>query len=312
MKNSATPHNTSNSPSIRPAPSANGQARRAQAAPSASQDKKAAADAASPKQSRWPLLLTVLLIGGGIAAYFFIPSFQQSLQEGWQVLGSGEEEKISEWVSQFGAWGPLFIILAMVAQMFLLVVNVVALMLVAILAYGPFWGSALAIAAVLVASTIGWALGRSLGEAGVVRLIGQKAEKKVSHFMDRWGVWAIIIARVSPFLSNDAVSFVAGLARMSYLKFIGATLAGITPLTILLAWLGENNERLKTGLIWVSAISIAALLGYMLYSRLKRGKANPLPPLQGTKPAYSRAAPCSTANGQKSALHTTLSPKKRL
>ncbi|WP_224999171.1 TVP38/TMEM64 family protein [Cesiribacter sp. SM1] len=221
----------------------------------------------SASQSRWPLLVTVLLIGCLIASYFIFPSFQRSIDEGWQVLTSGNEEQISKWVSQFGIWGPAFIILAMVAQMFLLVINVVALMLVSIIAYGPVWGSLLAITAVLVASSIGFVIGRSLGEAGVIKLIGKKAEKKVSGFMERYGVWAIVIARLSPFLSNDAVSFVAGLARMNYFKFIGATLAGIIPLTLLLAWMGENSERLKNGLIWVSVISLAIFIGYVIYQK---------------------------------------------
>lgn len=225
-------------------------------------------------QSRWPLIITIVLIGGLIASYFIFPGFQRIIDEGWQVMTSGNEEKISEWVSQFGFWGPVFIILAMVAQMFLLVINVVALMLVAIIAYGPIWGSLLAIGAVVVASTLGYVLGRSIGEAGIIKLIGEKAEKKVAGFMDEYGIWAIIIARISPFLSNDAVSFVAGFARMNYLKFMGATLAGIVPLTVLLAWLGENNERLKTGLIWVSAISIVALIGYILYSKYLKKKSH--------------------------------------
>ncbi|QCR22957.1 TVP38/TMEM64 family protein [Pontibacter sp. SGAir0037] len=224
------------------------------------------------KQSKWPLVLTGLILVGLVASYFFIPAFQETIREGWQVMTSGEEERISEWVNQFGFWGPFFIILAMVAQMFLLVVNVVLLMLVAILAYGPIWGSLIAIVAVLVASTIAYLIGHGLGEAGVSRLIGSKAEKKVEGFVEEYGIWAVVIARISPFLSNDAVSFVAGLAGMGYIKFISATLGGIIPLTVLLAWLGENNDRLKSGLIWVSAVSLAGFIGYVLYDKYVRKK----------------------------------------
>ncbi|GHA61933.1 TVP38/TMEM64 family protein [Pontibacter akesuensis] len=221
-------------------------------------------------QSKWPLIGTVLLIGGLVAAYFVFPGFKGGVQEAWAVLTSGDEQRISAWVEQFGFWGPFFIVLAMVAQMFLLVINVVALMLVAIIAYGPVWGSVIAVVAVGVASTIGYWLGRSLGQAGVSRLIGEKTERKVEGFMEEYGIWAIIIARISPFLSNDAVSFVAGIARMGYLRFIAATLAGIIPLTLLLAWLGENSERLKTGLIWVSGVSLAFFIGYILYKKYGR------------------------------------------
>jgi len=225
------------------------------------------------KQSKWPLLLTALLLACGILSYFIFPDFQEGVKDAWEVLSSGDEKQISAWVGQFGFWGPVFIVLAMVAQMFLLVINVVALMLVAIIAYGPVWGSVIAITAVTVASTIGYWLGRVLGEAGVSKLIGKKTQEKVSEFMESYGIWAIIIARISPFLSNDAVSFVAGLANMNYLKFLAATLAGIVPLTLLLAWLGENSDRLKNGLIWVSVVSLAVFIGYVIYKKyIRKGK----------------------------------------
>ncbi|WP_266204777.1 TVP38/TMEM64 family protein [Pontibacter kalidii] len=224
------------------------------------------------KQSKWPLVVTALLIGGLVASYFVFPGFQEEVNTGWEVLTSGDKNRISEWVSQFGFWGPFFIVAAMVAQMFLLVINVVALMLVAIIAYGPVWGSVIAVTAVAVASTVGYWIGRGLGEATVSKIIGQKSERKVAGFMDKYGIWAIIIARISPFLSNDAISLVAGLAGMGYFKFIGATLAGILPLTILLAWLGENNDRLQSGLIWVSALSLVAFIGYIAYEKYVRKK----------------------------------------
>jgi uncharacterized membrane protein YdjX (TVP38/TMEM64 family) len=224
------------------------------------------------KQSKWPLVVTALLIGALVASYFVFPGFQAGVDTSWEVLTSGDNNRISEWVSQFGFWGPFFIVAAMIAQMFLLVINVVALMLVAIIAYGPVWGSVIAVTAVAVASTVGYWIGRGIGETGVSKLIGQKSQQKVAGFMDKYGIWAIIIARISPFLSNDAVSLVAGLAGMGYFKFMGATLAGILPLTILLAWLGENNERLKNGLIWVSVVSLAAFIGYIAYEKYLRKK----------------------------------------
>lgn len=224
-------------------------------------------------QSKLPLLITGAILAALVAVYFISSSFQANINEGWNVLTSGDEEQISEWVSQFGFWGPFFIIMAMVAQMFLLVINVVALMLVAIIAYGPVWGSLIAIVAVLTASTIGYLIGRGLGEAGVRKIIGHKAERKVRDFVSDYGVWAVIIARVSPFLSNDAVSFVAGLSKMGYLRFIGATFAGISPLTILLAWLGEEDDRLVNGLIWVGAVSLVLFIGYVIYDKYFKKKA---------------------------------------
>lgn len=219
------------------------------------------------KQSKWPTIVSGLLIGGLVVSYFVFPGFQSEVKQAWEVLTSGEQKRISDYVSRFGFWGPLLIVLAMVAQMFLVVVNVVALMLVAIIAYGPVWGTLIAVGAVLVASTVAYFIGRALGEVGVSKIIGEKAEKKVAGFMNEYGLWAIVIARISPFLSNDAVSFVAGFAGMGFWQFIGATTAGILPLAILLAWLGQDFDRLKTGLIWVSAISLALFVAYVVYDK---------------------------------------------
>ncbi|WP_114784323.1 TVP38/TMEM64 family protein [Botryobacter ruber] len=237
------------------------------------QKQQKSTDTEHTKQSKIPLILTAVLIGGLVLAYFLIPDFQAWLREGWGVLKSGDEQEISSWVGQFGIWGPVFIIAAMIVQMFLFVVNVVALMLVAIIAYGPWLGSVIAVTAVVVASTIGYIIGRLIGQNGVRKLIGHKAERKVSEFVDDYGTWAIIIARVSPVLSNDAVSFVAGVARMGYVRFISATLAGIVPLTILLAWLGKDYDTLKSGLIWVGVVSLVIFIGYIVYDKYFRKKS---------------------------------------
>ena len=87
--------------------------------------------------------------------------------------------------------------------------------------------------------------------------------------MEKYGFWAVIITRLAPFLSNDAISFVGGILRMGYWKFIGATLAGILPLAALIGYLGENRERLKSGLIRVSVISLVLFIGYVIYNRKK-------------------------------------------
>ena len=225
-------------------------------------------------QSKVILITTAVLIAGLVGAYFVIPGYQSFIDEAWRILTSGDDEKIAQWVEQFGFWGPVLIIFTMTAQMFLFIVNATLLVLVSILAYGPFWGSLLALLSICVASTVGYFIGRALGRQAVHKLIGEKTERKISGFMDSYGMGAVAIARFSPFLSNDAISFVAGILKMSYWKFMGATLAGITPLIILIAWLSESMDRLETGLIWISAISLAVFIGYIVYDKYFSGDSD--------------------------------------
>lgn len=220
----------------------------------------------------WPLVASITLIGILIACYFIIPDFQSFANEAYEVLLSDDEADIKRWVGELGFWGPLFIIVAMVVQMFLIFVPSPLLMVVAVLAYGPVLGTILAIVSVMISSTIGYFVGRMIGEEALYRLIGKSKEDKMESYVSQYGLWVVIISRVSPVFSNDAISFVAGILNMKFLKFIGATFVGITPLAILIGWFGENNDRLRTGLIWTSVICVVLLVAYIIFDRRRNKK----------------------------------------
>lgn len=219
------------------------------------------------KQSVWVFVFSGALILALVLSYFFIPSVQDFMKEAYQVLTSDDQERIKEWVSGFGFWGPLIIIAAMIVQMFLIVIPSPLLMIVSTLAYGPWWGSVISYVAVAVAATIAYFIGYHASNAFVDKVIGQKSAEKVNGYIQKYGVWAVVLFRVSPFLSNDAISFVAGLGEMRYVKFIVATTVGIIPLITMIAILGKNTDRLQTGMLWISGITV---VGFAIYYFVKR------------------------------------------
>ena len=221
-------------------------------------------------QSRVVFLVSGGLLLAAVLAYFLVADFQQFVDEAIRVLTSDDEAKIKEWVSGFGAWGPVFIVVAMVAQMFLIIIPSVVLMVVSTLAYGSLWGSLLSFLAVLIASSIAYYIGLHAGYALVERLIGKKAEEKVEHYIQEYGVWAIVLFRVSPFLSNDAISFVAGIGEMRYPKFILATAAGIIPLIAAIAYVGQDTETLEKSMLWVTGATVVGFGAYLIYRRVKK------------------------------------------
>lgn len=233
-----------------------------------SKDKKTSTE--SVKKSKLPLYISLGIILILTGAYFLIPEVKEALQEAWDVLTSNDEERIKNWVDQFGWLGPLVLILAMILQMFLFVIPTIGIMVVSILAYGPVWGSLIVLVAVFAASSTGYFIGRYFGPVIVEKLIGKKSEKKVSGFIEDYGFWAVVITRFNPFLSNDAISFVGGVLKMGYWKFIGATLLGITPLIVYIAIVGENTESLKTGLLWGSLVSLVIFIGYVYWDKKRR------------------------------------------
>lgn len=216
-------------------------------------------------QSKWIYIGSGSIIVGLLIAYFVLPGFQDFMNRSYQILSSGDQQRVSEYVQSFGVWGPVIIIVTMVVQMFLIVVPSWLLMIVAVLAYGAVWGAVLSVAAVFVASTIGYLLGKMLSAMTISRLVGQKQEQKMERFLDKYGFGAVFLFRLAPFLSNDAISFVGGLLRMGYWRFIGATLAGIIPLSALIGYFGQNTEKLKSGLIWIGGASLVLYLAYVVW-----------------------------------------------
>lgn len=221
-------------------------------------------------QSKLPLYISLGLVTLIVLAYFLIPSAQNFLDEAWGVLTSGDNNRIQQWFKDFGWMAPVLLIIAMVAQMFLIVIPTIALMVVSILAYGPIWGSLIVFVAVFTASSVGYFIGRYFGPVIVEKIIGHKSEKKVADFLEDYGFWAVFITRLNPFLSNDAISFVGGILKMGYRKFISATIIGIAPLTIFIAILGKSTQGLKSGLLWGSIISLILFGGYVYWDKRKR------------------------------------------
>lgn len=228
----------------------------------------------NPSKTNWPAYLSISLLIGSIASYFLISDVQLFIDQAWEVLTSNDEQRTQAWIQNFGWFGPIVLILAMVVQMFLIIIPTILLMVVSILAYGPIWGSLIILIAVFAASSVGYIMGNYFGHSLVLKLLGQKTERKIESFIEDYGFWAVIVTRLNPFLSNDAISFVAGMLKMGYWKFIGATLIGILPLTILIAILGENTERLKSGLLWGSLVCLVLFGIYLFWDKRRKKKKN--------------------------------------
>jgi uncharacterized membrane protein YdjX (TVP38/TMEM64 family) len=215
-----------------------------------------------------PLVISLGLLSILVLLYFTIPSFHNFINEAFDVLTSDDEKRISEWVAQFKLFGPIVLVLIMVVQMFLFVVPNVFVMIVAIISYGPVWGSVISFLGVFCSSSVGYLIGRYFGPVTVHKLMSEKTKVKIADFIRNYGIAAIAITRISS-LSNDSLSIVAGLLRMKYSRYILATLGGITPLIVLLAIYGRNGKILKA-LIWIAAISLVLLIVYVIIDKRKR------------------------------------------
>lgn len=196
-----------------------------------------------------------------VVLYFYYSPFQVFANQTWEVLISGDKERTHEYFKQFGIWGPLAIIVFFTLQMFLIVFPSWVPIIIAVMAYGFWLGVLISIIGVSIASTLGFFIGIKL-KSVLEKIVGEKKLNKMDFWISHYAFGSVILFRVSPLLSNDAISFIAGMLSMDYKKFMIATLAGMIPLTVAVAYFSEDISTLEDGLYWIGG---AGMLAYGIY-----------------------------------------------
>ncbi len=198
------------------------------------------------------------------AAYFLIPGVEGEVNYAWSLAMESDTEALAGWFRGYGWWGPVAIIVFMILQMFLIIFPSWVPMVVAILGYGPWWGSLISLTGILLASVIGYLVGSQLGKDQIQVWLGEERHAKLTKAIDKYGFGGVAMFRVSPFLSTDAISFIAGLVSMPFHRYLLATLVGTLPLLATVAWFGRDIDSLKTGMYWLGGIGVLSYGVFML------------------------------------------------
>ena len=217
------------------------------------------------------LWIPLIILAGLVAGYFIFPDFQKGINEAFEVVTSEDPDRIKTWVKRFGALGPIILLLSMAVQTFLIIIPNLLLFIIAIVCYGPVWGSLICLTGIFASSSIGFFIGRKLGPGAIDRFVSEKSQQRVSLFVERYGSKAIAIARLSS-VATDALGFVAGALEMKYRKFIAATMAGVLPVIILIAVFG-NRGKIERALLIIGGISLVILVVYIFLDKKKHRQA---------------------------------------
>lgn len=218
------------------------------------------------------LLSGAVILGLGILYFTFAP-FQAAVIEAWNILTSGDQDRINQYVQQFGIWGPLAIIVFTILQMFLIIFPSWIPIIVAVMAYGFWWGVLISLTGIALASTIGFYIGKKLKGSIVGSLLSKKNYKKTEYWIKNYAFGTVILFRISPFFSNDGISFLAGIFGMNYKKFILATFTGMIPLALAIGYFSANLDRLEEGLYWIGGIGTLLYGVYIYLDHKKRKKS---------------------------------------
>lgn len=131
-------------------------------------------------------------------------------------------------VRQLGARYGQPVAIAAMALALALAVPLVFLTLVAIVAFGPWWGAACALPGAVLGAAISYAIGAGLGHQVVERMAGARINA-LSQALARRGVLAIVLLRLVPVAPFAIVNMVAGASHIRLPHLLLGTAIGILP-----------------------------------------------------------------------------------
>jgi uncharacterized membrane protein YdjX (TVP38/TMEM64 family) len=151
-------------------------------------------------------LLFLVIVG---CLYYFIPLIKVNVNQAFFILSNVDVGMARDYILGFGIWAPI-------VSFFLMVFQSIAAPLPAFIItfanaglFGWVYGAILSWSSAMAGAVLCFYIARYLGRDTVERLTSVKALKTIDDFFKYYGKYAILIARLLPFISFDVVSYAA-------------------------------------------------------------------------------------------------------
>ncbi|MBU9711511.1 TVP38/TMEM64 family protein [Evansella tamaricis] len=147
-------------------------------------------------------------------------------------------EDIHALVISFGWWSPLVFILMFSVRPFMLFPASI-LAIAGGLSFGPIAGPIVTYIGSLSGATISFLVARKLGKRFVQRNWKGKG-KKLQEKVEEKGFIYVLALRLIPVVNFDFVTYLSALSKITFHKYIAATMVGIIPGTLAFNFLGAT------------------------------------------------------------------------
>ena len=179
-------------------------------------------------------------------------------------------ETARAYIAGYGALAPVVSAILMVFQSVIAPLPAFLITFANGLLFGVWWGAALSWSSAMLGAALCFYIARFLGRPVIVSVLSESTVNMSDRFFQRYGKHAVLIARLVPVISFDAISYGAGLTGMRFLWFTIATGIGQLPATLLYSYLGDRVTGSVKALFWGFGIVIAVSIVIGLVKR--RGK----------------------------------------
>ena len=166
------------------------------------------------------LLLTISI------AIFFIILYSKKIQVelsnflGEFVSAFSSIEAARQYIASFGIFAPLISALLMIFQSVIAPLPAFLITIANGALFGFWLGMLLSWGSAMLGAALCFFIARFFGGKHVAKILTQPVVDKIDDFFRKYGNYAILIARLLPFVPFDAVSYVAGLTHKQFFRFL--------------------------------------------------------------------------------------------
>ena len=222
-------------------------------------------------------LILLLVIALVLVIYLAVPAVNSSVNQAMAVLGSANLDAVAAYIRSFGAYAMVFSFVLMVFSSLIAPLPAFMITLSNAAIFGWWQGAILSWSSAMVGAALCFFLARGLGRDVIEKLAGRGALAGVEGYFQKYGTKTILVCRLLPFVSFDAVSYFAGLTPIKFLPFFIATGLGQTPATIVYSYVGGmltgGAKALMIGLLCLFSLVILAGIIKQIYTEHQAKKA---------------------------------------
>lgn len=228
------------------------------------------------KHLNYGRLVTLALLVLAVLLYLLVPAVKNTVNTVTSVLGSANVDAVIAYIRSFGGYAvvisfSLMVFSSLLAPLpaFLITVSNAAI-------FGWWQGAVLSWSSAMVGAALCFLIARALGRDVVEKFAGKGALASVEGYFKKYGSKTILVCRLLPFVSFDAVSYFAGLTPIKFWPFFLATGIGQLPATLVYSYVGGmlsgGARLLVTGLLCLFGLAIFSTILKQIYDAHQAAK----------------------------------------
>ena len=193
------------------------------------------------------------------------------------VIGpkAGTVDHLRATMLAYGPWAIGISMGLMVAQAVIAPLPMNVVTITNALVFGPLWGSLVSWFSTILGASICFLLSKTFGKPFAHKIVGSPLVK-AERFFRKYGLHAMFLVRIMPFVPFDAVSYGAPLVGVPFSRFLLATAVGIIPSVLVYSYLGTLVAQVYWWvLIGLLSAALVGIIAAALFVRRQNANATP-------------------------------------